>query len=156
MRGLTRPVAALLCAATFGGCYRYAVAAPGALPSDGHVRVALTDAGVVALAPVVGASVNGLEGSVVRQTGDTLVVRADRLLTTANVDVAWTGGDLALPAAWRESVGRRELAVGRTAAVTAGGIALVGAVIAIVRSVSDQGGDPGGGGDPIGLRRGRP
>lgn len=141
---------------SLGGCYTFAAAAPEALPAGTRVRVSLSEDGASALEPVVGASVSGVEGEVTRVGGDTLLVRADKLLTTPGVDVAWTGRDLALPAAWRRTVGRRRLAVGRTTALAAGGVALSVAVIALVRAIGDRQGDSGIGGDPIQVFRGAP
>ena len=164
MRGLTasaraastraaRRLAPLGLLAALGGCYAYAAAPPGALAPGARVRVALTDEGAAALAPSVGSSVAGLEGDLVRQAGDTLVVRPDRLLTTAGVDVAFTGDALAVPAPWQRAVDRRTLSPGRTTLLVAGGVAAAVGIIALVRALGDAGGEPGGGGGPIVLSR---
>jgi len=153
-RGRLAPLVGSL---ALGGCYTYAVAAPAALPTGAQVRVALTDAGAAGLAPTVGSAVSGVEGAIVRQRGDTLVVRASRLLTSAGVDVAWTGPDLGVPAPWRSAVERKRIAAGRTSLLVAGGIAVSAGAIALIRGIRDRGGDGGdGGGDPIGLSRRRP
>jgi hypothetical protein len=148
--------AALVAAAALGGCYRYAPVTPAALPTSARVRVGLSAEGASALEPTVGTAVSAVEGALVRQGGDTLVVRADKLLTTAGVDVAWSGGDLRLPAAWRGEVTRRRLSPGRSALLAAGGAAVSVAVIALVRSLGDSQGGPGAGGGPIQVSRGRP
>lgn len=165
MRELTRgataaarrlaPLAPLAGLALLGGCYTFAAAAPGAVPPGARVRVALTEPGASALAPAVGASVTGVEGSLLRTGGDTVVVRADRLFTTAGVDVQWAGGALNIPGPWRRGVDRRRLAAGRTAALVAGGVALSAGLIAIVRSGGGAEGEAGGG-DPIRVFRGLP
>ncbi|GLC28029.1 hypothetical protein [Roseisolibacter agri] len=128
------------------GCYAHVPAAPGSVAPGARVRVGLTDAGVGALASSLGSSVRGLEGQVERVAGDTLVLRPDRLLTTADVDVAWSGDALALPAAWRQGVERRQLAKGRTAVLVGGGVALVVALVAVLRKAGEGAGGPGGGG----------
>ena len=165
MRGLTRAargttrlvrLARLAGLVVLGGCYTFASAAPGEVPPGARVRVALTDSGATALAPVVGSSVTGVEGDFLRAGGDTVVVRADRLLTTAGVDVQWAGRDLNIPGPWRRGVDRRRLDTGRTAAVVAGGVALSAGFIALIRAIDGGGqGDPGGGG-PISVFRGQP
>jgi hypothetical protein len=142
-------------AVALGGCYTFAAASPAAVRPGARVRVALTPDGTNALDPVVGSSVSGLEGDVVRGNADTLVVRADKLLTTAGVDVAWTGRDLAIPVAWQRGVDQRRLAPGRTALLGAGGVALSAAVVVLVRRLGDSDGGPGGG-DPIQVYRGHP
>lgn len=148
-------MAPLATLALLGGCYTFAAAAPGAVPPGARVRVALTEPGAAALAPTVGASVTGVEGSLLRTGGDTLVVRADRLFTTAGVDVQWAGGELNIPGPWRGDVHRRRLAPGRTAALAAAGVALSAGLVAVVRSGGGAKGDAGGG-DPIRVFRGRP
>ena len=142
--------------AAFGGCYTYVATPPAAVPAGARVRIALSEAGSEALRPSVGSSVTGIEGSVERRGSDTLVVRPDRLLTTAGVDVAWTGGALTVPADWQRGLDRRRLAGGRTALLVAGGVAASVGLIALVRGLGDSGGDPGGGGGgPITFSRGR-
>jgi hypothetical protein len=132
------------------GCYAHVPAAPASVAPGARVRVALSDEGVRALAPSVGTGVRGVEGQVVRLAGDTLVLSADRLLTTADVDVAWAGSDLALPTAWRQGVERRRLSGRRTALLAAGGAALAVALLALVRRSGDSQGAPGpGGGTPF-------
>jgi hypothetical protein len=158
VRGLTARRAALGLALglapALGGCYTFAAAAPGALPAGARVRVTLTEAGASALAPAVGAGVSGIEGDVVRQGGDTLVVRPARLLTSAGVDVAWSGDTLRVPPPWQRAVDRRRLAAGRTSLLVAGGVAASVGIIALVRGLRDRGGEPGGGGGgPIFLSR---
>jgi len=149
------PLAPLAGLALLAGCYTFAAAEPGAVPAGARVRVALTEPGAAALAPAVGASVTGVEGSLLRTGGDTVVVRADRLLTTAGVDVPWAGGALNIPGPWRRGVDRRRLAPGRTAALAAAGVALSAGLVAAVRS--GGGAQVGaGGGDPIRVFRGRP
>ncbi|MGZ8456889.1 MAG: hypothetical protein ACXWZ4_09855 [Gemmatirosa sp.] len=143
-------VGALAVHTLLAGCYAHVPAAPGSVAPGARVRVALTDAGAQALASAVGTGVRGVEGRVVRLGGDTLVLSANRLLTTADVDVAWAGADLALPAAWRQGVERRRLSGGRTALLAAGSVALVAAVLALVRRSGDAQGGPGpGGGTPF-------
>ena len=141
-----RRLAPLACLAALGGCYSYVATPPASLPAGSRVRIALTEAGSAALQPVVGSSVAGIEGSVERRGSDTLVVRADRLLTTAGVDVAWTGGSLTVPADWQRGTDRRRLARGRTSLLVAGGVAASVGLIALIRGLGDAGGDPGGGG----------
>lgn len=151
-----RALGTIACCGVLGGCYVFTASASGALAPGARVRVPLTTEGAAALAPTIGASVTGVEGSLVRTSGDTLVVRADRLLTTADVDVAWTGAELTIPASWHQGVQRRALAKGRTALLLAGGAAVATAVIVVVRRAGDaEGGSPGG--DPIRVdRRPRP
>jgi hypothetical protein len=130
-------------------CARYAPAAPAAVPEGARVRVALTAAGTAALARTpLGAGVVGIEGAWAGSRGDTVRVRADRLLTSAGVPVAWTGpgGEVALLPGDVRDVERRRADRGRTAAVVAGVAAAGLAFLAVIRSTGRNGGGEGPGG----------
>ena len=155
-RGAAARFAPLAGLVLLGGCYTFVSAAPETVPAGARVRVALTEPGAAALASTVGASVRGVEGNLLRAGGDTLVVRADRLLTTAGVDVQWAGGQLNIPGPWRGGLDRRRLATGRTAALVAGGAVVSAGLVALIRGGGGGGQGDGSGGEPIRVYRGQP
>lgn len=137
-------------AALGAGCTRYApIAVPGALdalPAGAPVRVSLTPAGAAAVAPTVGSAVVGLEGSWLAAPGDSVRLHVSRLLTSAGVPVAWTGGAVSVARADVRAVERRAVSRGRTALLVGGAVALGAAVVQIVRHAGGANGGGGGGG----------
>jgi hypothetical protein len=134
-------------AACLGACYTFAPVAPSALPAGGEVRVTLTAGGTAALAPALGNGVDGVEGSLVRQTRDTLVVHPTTLNATGGVDVDWTGSDVAIPLGWTSKVERRRVSVGRTALFVVGGVAAAAIIVDLAHN-GGRGGDIGSSGPP--------
>jgi len=125
------------------GCYTFAPVTPASVPVGGQVRVGLTAAGAAALAPTLGTGITGVEGAVVRQAGDTLVVRPTTLEAAGGVDVVWTGSDVAIPAGWTTGVERRRVSTVRTALLVGGGVAAAAAVIGLARSGGSDKGSSG-------------
>lgn len=136
--------------ASLGGCARYAPTTPAAVPAGARVRVALTPAGTAALAGMpAGAGVVGLEGAWAGERGDTVRVRADRLLTSAGVPVAWGGAggaEVALARSGVRAVELRAVDRRRTALAVAGGVAALAAFLVIIRRAAGGGGGSGDGG----------
>lgn len=147
-----------LAAAAAPGCARYAPAGSATVPEGARVRVALTPAGTAALARTpVGQGVVGLEGAWAGARGDTVRVRADRLLTRAGVPVAWTGAgdgqgdrEVALAVADVQAVERRRTDPGRTALAVAGTAAAGAAFLVLIRVAGrGTGGGSSGGVTPF-------
>lgn len=126
------------------GCAHYQVAAPDAVPAGAHVRVSLTANGTAALARTpVGSAVVGVEGTWVRAGADSVRVRADRLLTSAGVPVAWSGGEIGLPRDGVSGVERRTADGARTALLVVSTAALG---VLVVRAARRAGSGASGGG----------
>ena len=130
---------------TSGACYRYTpIDAPSpALGSE--VRVRLTDAGAVTLAPLVGNRVETVDGrvSLVTDTAVTLSVTAttDRF----GSEVPWKGEQVVFPRSTVATLERKHLDRGKSYVV--GGIAAgLVAAIGVGFSVTGNGGGTGGGG----------
>jgi hypothetical protein len=127
-----------------GGCSTYRAATPEVLPAGARVRVALTQEGSSALAPVLGTSVSGVEGVWGVAAGDSVVVRVDRLLTVPGVSIAWTGAAVGLRRGGIRSVERSTISRGRTAVVVGAAALLAAAAVELFRR---GGKGQGGGGD---------
>jgi hypothetical protein len=132
-----------------GGCYRYQPI-EGASPALGtEVRVRLTDAGAITLAPLVGNRIETVDGRI-SSVGDTAVTLAvtnttDRL----GVDVPWKGEEVTFPRATVASLERKSLDRGKSylvGGIAAGLIAAVGIGFSITGS--GGGGNTGGTGSP--------
>lgn len=151
-RGARRAVAGWMAAAAAAGCTRYEVAAPNVAAEGSRVRVTLTEAGTAALArSAAGAGVVAVEGALVAGPtagtgGDTLRLRADRLLTGAGVPVSWNGGEVAVARADVRTLERRVGDRARTAWLVAGGVAAGAAFLAIIRNAGSAGRGGGSGG----------
>jgi hypothetical protein len=141
----TGPAAIVAWSAVSAGCYRYAPIEPQAQPALGtDVRVRLTDAGAVSLAPLIGNRVELVDGRLfsVADTSITLAVTA----TTGRLgeETPWRGEEVAIPRTMLSGFERRTL--DRRKSWLVGGIALgVVAAVAIGFSVTGNGGGGKGG-----------
>jgi hypothetical protein len=144
------PVAIAAWSAVGAGCYRYTPIeseAPPALGTD--VRVRLTDAGAVSLAPLVGVRIELVDGRLtsVADTSVTLAVTGttDRL----GNETPWRGEEVAIPRALFSGLEQRTLDRNKSylvGGITAGLVAAVGIGFAI--NGSGGGGKTGGPGVP--------
>lgn len=104
-----RTVAAVTALATVGvsvgGCYRYTPIDGAAPPAGGDVRVQLTDAGAVQLAPLIGNRIESVDGRV-SAVADTAVVLEVRMTTDRlGSEVPWNGEVVTFP---RSTIARLE------------------------------------------------
>ena len=142
------PAAIAACSAISVGCYHYTPIdsqAQSALGTD--VRVRLTDAGAVSLAPLVGNRVELIDGRLVSvaDTGLTLSVTGttDRL----GNETPWRGEQVAIPHTMSAGLERRSLDRGKSYLV--GGIA-AGMVVVVGVGFTVAGGGGGGNGGSTG------
>lgn len=114
------------------GCYRYVPvstspdSAGTAWPS--RVRLDLTDAGVVALSPLVGSGVVAVEGRVTARRGDTLLLAMSGSVQRSGAEQSWAGEPATIALRDIESVRTRERDVFRSVLVGTGIVA--GALLA--------------------------
>jgi hypothetical protein len=132
-----------------GACYRYTPIESSSPALGTEVRVRLTDAGAVTLAPLVGNRVELVDGRIssVADTGLTLAVTAttDRL----GVEVPWKGEEVVFPRSALAGVERRSLDRGKSylvGGIAAGLVAAVGVGFSITGN--GGGGRTGGTGSP--------
>jgi len=146
----TGPAAIVAWSAVSAGCYRYTPIEPQAQPALGtDVRVRLTDAGAVALAPLIGNRVELVDGGLVAvaDTGMTLSVTqtTDRL----GNESPWRGEQVAIPRTMVDAFEKRTVDRGKSymvGGITAGVVAL--AAIAFTVAGNSGGGKTGMGGTP--------
>ena len=128
---------------TSGACYRYTqIDAPSpALGSE--VRVRLTDAGAVALAPLVGNRIEMVDGRVSSVTDTAVTLSVTATTDRVGSEVPWKGEQVVFP---RSSVARLEQKhLDRGKSYMVGGIAAgLVAAIGVGFSVTGNGGGSGG------------
>ena len=131
-------------------CWTYRAAEPALVPAGARVRVTLTPEGAAALAPSLGSSVAGVEGAWAggegSGSGDSVVVRVERLLTPSGVAIAWTGAPVGMPRGAIRTVERSTISGQRTALFTAGGVAVAALLGAMFRRGGKSSGGAGEGG----------
>lgn len=136
------------------GCYAFIPTTSATLPTRTPVTVELTMGGTVALADVVGQSVNEVEGTVVRSSADSLVVAVENTYTTQRQKFSSSGTEVSLPRAYVQVVKVRTFSRKRTVLLVAGSIA--GAAVAATigaGSGSSSGEGPGPGPIPASVRK---
>jgi hypothetical protein len=148
---LRRGVAAVLAATTSlsGACYRYTPIDSPSPALGTEVRVRLTDAGAVTLAPLVGNRIEVVDGRIssIADTAVTLSVTGttDRL----GSEVTWKGEQVSFPRSAVAGLERRKLDRGKSyivGGIAAGLVAAVGVGFSITGS--GGGGKTGGTGSP--------
>ena len=134
---------ALTLGSSLGGCYRYAPITGTEAGSE--VRLRLTDAGAVTLAPLIGVRIETVDGRVT-SVGDTSLVLSVAMTTDRlGNEVSWRGESVTFPRALVASVQSREFDRKRTFVI--GGIATAAAVaIAAAFGLNGFGGGTGSGG----------
>lgn len=144
-------VAGLGAAVLSMGCQSYAPVT-GAPPARGsEVQVVLTPAGMTQLEPALGVRVVALQGRVLGAPGaGALELNVHSTRSADGTEAAWRGeGSVLLPPNTVESISRRRVARGRTAAlVGAVAVAVVSIAVTALNSGDAQGGGSAGGSPP--------
>ena len=140
LRGTRVAVTAIGAASLLGGCYSY-LPVPSAEAKPGiEVRVLLTDAGSVAMAPLIGPRATTLDGVLDRAGGDSVVLRMRRVTNMGGEESAWAGERLAIPASTIASLRQKQLSGTRSALAAAVGVGLLTTVI--IAAGNGSGGEP--------------
>lgn len=134
----------ILCSLEMTGCYAFIPTTNPTLPTATPVTVKLSLAGTVAMQSTLGQGVNEVEGTVLRSSGDTLVVNVENMYTTGRQKFASSGTTASIPRPYIEVVEVRTFSRKRTILTVLGGIALAALGTAGVSAVSGSG-DGGGG-----------
>jgi hypothetical protein len=94
----TGPAAIVAWSAVSAGCYRYAPIEPQAQPALGtDVRVRLTDAGAVSLAPLIGNRVELVDGRLVSVADTSLTLSVTSTTGRLGDETPWRGEEVAIP-----------------------------------------------------------
>lgn len=120
---------AVSAAAVLSACYDY-VRPPRDAPVPGsEVRVALTDAGSLAVAPSVGPRVETVDGRLTSVGADSVVLGATETTQYDGTESTWRGERVAVPRSAISSMSVRRLNGTKTALI---GVAAVGALVALI------------------------
>ena len=110
------------------GCHRYAPIDSQAAPSLGtDVRVRLTDAGAVALAPLIGNRVELVDGGLVAMADTAVTLSVTQTTDRLGNEMPWRGEQVAIPRAMVDGFEQRTLDRGKSylvGGITAGVVAL--------------------------------
>ncbi|MEO7822312.1 MAG: hypothetical protein ABIS15_01800 [Gemmatimonadaceae bacterium] len=124
------------------GCYSY-VRPPGPTPPvGGEIQIELTDAGVVAMAPLVGPNVTILRGRVTAATEDSLSLAMQSVTKRNRGEEYWAGEPITVARSHVATLGVRKASAWRSGlfvGVVAAGVIAV--TTAIVRNIGAGGGD---------------
>ena len=132
------------------GCHSYAPIDPQVAPSLGtDVRVRLTDAGAVALAPLIGNRVELVDGGLVAVADTAVTLSVTQTTDRLGNESPWRGEQVAIPRTMVDAFEKRTLDRGKSylvGGITAGVVAL--AAIAFTIAGNSSGGKTGAGGTP--------
>ena len=131
------------------GCYRYAPIDAQVPPTSGtEVRVRLTDAGAVSLAPLIGNRIELVDGRLVSVADTSLTLSVTATTGRLGDETPWSGEEVAIPRTMVSGLERRTVDRGKSYLV--GGItAGVVAMAAIGFSIAGSGGGSKGGGSGV-------
>jgi hypothetical protein len=132
------------------GCHSYTPIDPQAAPSLGSdVRVRLTDAGAVALAPLIGNRVELVDGGLVAVADTAVTLSVTQTTDRLGNESPWRGEQVAIPRTMVDGFEKRTLNRGKSylvGGITAGVVAL--AAIGFTVAGGGTGGKSGSGGTP--------
>src|SRR5262249_26634635 len=135
-----------------GGCYRYVPIGPNAAAPTYDVRLTLTAAGALSLAPTLGRSTTLVEGTILSVTDSTYLLAVSSTLkpdaedATSVTRMVWAGESVSIPRSAVAGVEQRSLDHRRTA--MAMGVATALGVLAakiIVHGIGSSGSESGSG-----------
>jgi hypothetical protein len=140
-------VVALFALVALPACYRLTPLDSGTPDAGTAVRLDLTDAGSVRLAPLIGPRIDALEGRAIEVSDSVLVLQVSAAIQRNGVSVPWTHELLRVPLDAVDRIRTRELDRGRTWLVSGAGVVglfLVSRAIDLGqgdRSIPSRGGD---------------
>ena len=144
------PVTIAVWSAVSAGCYRYTPIETGAPPALGtEVRLRLTDAGAVSLAPLVGNRIELVDGRLVSVADTSLTLSVSGTTDRLGNETPWRGEEVAIPRTMLTGLEQRRLDRGKSylvGGIAAGFVAAVG--IGFTIAGSGGGGKTGGPGVP--------
>jgi hypothetical protein len=121
-------VVALCALFVVASCYDYRPLAPAIVPAGEDVRLDLTDQGRIDVAPMAGAGVDRVDGTV-DQVGDSSLVLRVAAVRRRGTDESWMGERLRIARQDVEAMSVKHISVWRTAGLV-GAVALVATTVA--------------------------
>jgi hypothetical protein len=120
-----RAAAVVVLGLSAGGCYSY-TPIEGATPSPGlEVRLALSDAGSVQMAPLIGPRINAIDGRAIQTTDTALVLAVEGVVGQGGRSMNWSLERLSVPRSAVSSVQTKTFDHKKTWAIA--GLTVVGA-----------------------------
>lgn len=132
-----------------GGCYRYAPMDVESPALGSPVRVQLTDAGALTMAPLIGARIESVDGRITSAADTGLTLSVTGTIDRFGNEVPWRGEQVMIPRAALAGFQRRTL--DRKRSYLFGGVA-----VGLVAAVGVGFGISGNGGDGRGSSTGSP
>jgi len=122
------------------GCFTYTNARPGVSYDSRPVQVTLTDSGSVVLASQIGPSMVSVNGILVADSAQMLVVSVQSTERRDGTVLDWKGERVTIPQVLVASLGARQFSASRTTLVTVLGLA---AIVAVTEAFGGLGSGPG-------------
>lgn len=110
------------------GCYTYAPVGYDRLQPPANVTIELTSNGAVKYEPLLGAKVEGVEGSVMSLNPDSMQLGIRKVSYRGGQSQAWSGEVLGFQKGMFDNIRQRRISVVRSAALAAG----IGTVFALI------------------------
>ena len=132
------------------GCYAYEPVQTTSPPVGQPVRLTLTEAGSVNLAPELGPSVEAVGGKLLGDSGNAYLVALSESRKRNGIEIDWRGEQVSISKSLVADIQHRQFSPTRTAILSAG---MVTALVLLERAFWGPGGvfgggPPGGGGGP--------
>jgi hypothetical protein len=124
-----------------GGCYMYVAPERPTALAGREIQLSLTDAGAVALAPVIGPAAESVAGKVVEDRRDAIVLALENVHHRDGQAVRWRGERVAVDRAFVSTAGERVFSPVRTAFFSG----IVGTALVVARQAFGGQGRGGGG-----------
>lgn len=136
-------------AVTSGACYRYTPIDSSSPALGSEVRLRLTDAGAITMAPLVGNRIEVVDGHIASVADTSVTLSVTQTTDRLGSEVTWKGEQVVFPRTTVAGLERRSLDKGKSylvGGITAGLVAAVGIGFSI--SGNGSGGQSGGTGTP--------
>jgi hypothetical protein len=128
-----------------GGCYRYAPIDGGPQSIGSPVRVQLTDAGAVAMAPLIGARIESVDGRITSAADTAVTLAVTGTTDRFGNEVPWRGEQVVIPRSALAGFQRRTL--DRKRSYLFGGVAVgLAAAVGVGFGINGSGGGGRGAG----------
>jgi hypothetical protein len=127
-------------AVTSGACYRYTPIESSSPALGSEVRLRLTDAGAITMAPLVGNRIEVVDGHVSSLTDTSMTLSVTGTIDRLGSEVTWKGEQVVFPRTTVAGLERRSLDKGKSyfvGGITAGLVAAVGIGFSISGSGSN-------------------
>lgn len=124
---VTRAACILIVGVSVAGCYSYKPIEGSTPPPGVEVRLALSDAGSVQMAPLIGPRIGAIDGRSIESTDTALVLAVESVVGQGGRSMTWSLERLSVPRGAVSSVRTKEFDHKKTWTIT--GLTVVGALV---------------------------